>query len=320
MMRTKWNTLGLGPLFKTPIFWPALGIVALLMLSIHPLSAQDKEEGQKWENFDPKNFDENSINITNEWMPLKPGMRYVYGGTTLSDEDEPLVHRVIINVTDLTKEIAGVNCVVSWDLDYSGGELVEAELAFFAQDKKGNVWRMGEYPEEYEDGEFADAPAWFCGIQDAIAGISMQANPWAGTPSYSQGWGPKVGFTDRGQVDEMGLSTCVPMGCYDNVMVIKETSEEEPGIFQLKYFARGVGNVQVGFKGDDPSAELLELIDVMQLKGENLKEMREAALALEKASYERRVNKKVYGQTPPCTVRKDMAEKSMGMKKEAGDK
>ena len=103
-------------------------------------------------------------------------------------------------------------------------------------------------------------------------------------------------------------------------MVIKETSEEEPGIFQLKYFARGVGNVQVGFKGDDPSAELLELIDVMQLKGENLKEMREAALALEKAAYERRVNKKVYGQTPPCTVRKDMAEKSMGMKKEAGDK
>ncbi|MCO6492234.1 MAG: hypothetical protein J5I98_27700 [Phaeodactylibacter sp.] len=286
-----------------------LGMAAFLMLFSNVLIAQEEKQ-QKWENFDPKNFDENSIHITNEWDPMIPGMRYVYGGTTLSDEDEPLAHRVIINVTDLTKVIAGVNCLVTWDLDYSGGELVEAELAFFAQDKQGNVWRMGEYPEEYENGEFADAPHWIGGIQDAVPGISMLANPWAGTPDYSQGWAPKVQFTDRGQVDEMGLSTCVPMGCYDNVLSIKETSEEEPGIFQIKYFARGVGNVQVGYKGDDPSAELLELIDVIQLKGENLREMRESALALEKAAYERKMNKKVYGQTPPCVVRQDSKEKS----------
>ncbi|MCB0567715.1 MAG: hypothetical protein KDD01_25385 [Phaeodactylibacter sp.] len=295
--------------------WMMLGMAACLILLANTLTAQDnKSAEQKWENFDPAKFDKNSINITNEWMPLKPGMRFVYAGTTLSDEEEPLAHRVIINVTDLTKEINGVNCVVSWDLDYSGGELVEAELAFFAQDKEGNVWRMGEYPEEYEDGEFAEAPHWIGGLQDAIPGISMLANPWAGTPSYSQGWGPKVGFTDRGQVDEMGLATCVPMGCYDNVMVIKETSEEEPGIFQLKYWARGVGNVQVGFKGDDPSAELLELVDVMQLKGENLVEMREQALELEKAAYGRKVNKKVYALTKPCVVRSEIKDKGKDMK------
>ncbi|MCB0560684.1 MAG: hypothetical protein H6573_12085 [Lewinellaceae bacterium] len=311
-MKSKWNFFNRA---KLSSLWMMLGMAACLILLANPLTAQDnKSAEQKWENFDPAKFDKNSIHITNEWMPLKPGMRYVYAGTTLSDEDEPLAHRVIINVTDLTKEINGVNCVVSWDLDYSGGELVEAELAFFAQDKEGNVWRMGEYPEEYEDGEFAEAPHWIAGIQDAIAGISMLANPWAGTPSYSQGWGPKVGFTDRGQVDEMGLSTCVPMGCYDNVMVIKETSEEEPGIFQLKYWARGVGNVQVGFKGDDPSAELLELVDVIQLKGDNLLEMREQALALEKAAYERKVNKKVYALTKPCVVRSEIKDKGKDMK------
>ena len=320
MMKSKWNASAPETGAQLPSFWMILGMAVCLALFSNTLMGQEKRaEEQKWENFDPKNFDENSINITNEWMPLTPGMRYVYGGTTLSDEDEPLAHRVIINVTDLTKVINGVNSVVSWDLDYSGGELVEAELAFFAQDKEGNVWRMGEYPEEYEDGEFADAPHWIGGIQDAVPGISMLANPWAGTPSYSQGWAPKVKFTDRGQVDEMGLSTCVPMGCYDNVMVIKETSEEEPGIFQLKYWARGVGNVQVGFKGDDPSAELLELIDVIQLKGENLVEMREAALKLEKAAYERKMNKKVYGQTPPCEVRKDGAKKASAAKKEMGN-
>lgn len=320
MMRSKWNTRGPGLWARQASFWMILGMAACLISPAGNLMAQDgKAEGQKWENFDPKNFDENSINITNEWMPLAPGTRYVYAGTTLSDEDEPLVHRVIINVTDLTKVIAGVNCVVTWDLDYSGGELVEAELAFFAQDKEGNVWRMGEYPEEYEDGEFADAPAWFGGIQDAVPGITMLANPWVGTPSYSQGWGPKVDFTDRGQVDEMGLSTCVPMGCYNNVMAIKETSEDEPGIFQIKYAAPGVGDVQVGYKGDDPSAELLELVDVMVLKGENLKEMREGALALEKAAYERKTNKKVYGLTPPCVARKDGMKKTMPEKKETGE-
>ena len=50
--------------------------------------------------------------------------------------------------------------VVSWDLDYSDGELAEAELAFYAQDDDGNVWRMGEYPEEYDGGQIVDAPTW----------------------------------------------------------------------------------------------------------------------------------------------------------------
>ena len=42
--------------------------------------------------------------------------------------------------------------MVVWERDYTEGEEVEAELAFFAQDNYGNVWHMGEYPEEYENG------------------------------------------------------------------------------------------------------------------------------------------------------------------------
>jgi hypothetical protein len=49
---------------------------------------------------------------------------------------------------------------VVWERDYSDGQEVEAELAFFAQDKDGNLWHMGEYPEEYEGGEFEKAPGW----------------------------------------------------------------------------------------------------------------------------------------------------------------
>jgi hypothetical protein len=91
------------------------------------------------------------------------------------------------------------------------------------------------------------------------------------------------------------------MGCYDNVMVISETSLDEPGAFQLKYWAQGVGNVQVGYKGDDPTAELLELVDVIQLTPDGIANLRERALALEESAYQH--SKRAYGKTQPCFPR-----------------
>ena len=78
--------------------------------------------------FDRANFGA-STTVDNKWFPLKPGTQLVYRGTT---EGEKIAHRVVFTVTDLTKEIDGVRNVVLWDRDYSAGELVEAEIAFFA--------------------------------------------------------------------------------------------------------------------------------------------------------------------------------------------
>ncbi len=261
-----------------------------------PNGASDTENAeQPFEDFDHSNFDD-PTNIDNEWLPLQPGTQYVYEGFTVEDGEE-IAHRVVITVTDLTKVIDGVRSVVSWDLDYSDGELVEAELAFFAQDNDGNVWRMGEYPEEYEEGEFVDAPTWIAGLEEAKAGISMMAAPELGMRSYSQGWAPAVEFTDRGQVDQVGQSTCVPLDCYEDVLVIAESSLEEPNAFQLKSFARGVGNVEVGARGEDVTMETLGLIELLQLDAEALEEVRAEALKLEAHAYE--VSPDVYGQTEP---------------------
>src|SRR3990172_9520527 len=136
--------------------------------------------------FDAGRFNRSSSQVDNAWLPLKPGTRFVYEGTTIEDDGTAVPHRVVINVTDLTKIIGGVRAVVTWDLDYSDGELVEAELAFFAQDTNGTVWRIGEYPEEYDGGKFVAAPAWIHGFEDARAGIMMKARPQVGTPSYSE--------------------------------------------------------------------------------------------------------------------------------------
>lgn len=279
-------------------------LVALVCFTLSGGAAIAQEKD--YEEFDHNNFD-NPTKIDNKWLPLKPGMRFVYAGTTV-DEDEPIPHRVVITVTDLTKVIDGVRCVITWDLDYSAGQLAEAELAFYAQDNDGNVWRMGEYPEEYEDGEFVAAPTWLAGIQDAKAGISMQANPQPETPSYSQGWAPKVDFTDRGRVHEIAEEVCVPMGCYENVVVIDETSKAEPDAHQYKYWASGVGNIKVGWGGEgEKTQEVLDLVDFMELSPEAMAEIRTEALELEKHAYE--VSEDVYGKTQPAEHKKMMTEK-----------
>ena len=76
----------------------------------------------------------------------------VFEGSTFED-GASISHRLVSTVTDLVKPVAGVRNVVVWEQDWRGGTLAEAELAFFAQDNEGNVWHLGEYPAEYEDGK-----------------------------------------------------------------------------------------------------------------------------------------------------------------------
>lgn len=267
-----------------------------------PRKPQSVVPEEKLEKLDLTKFSRSTL-ITNKWLPMKPGTRFVYDGTTVEDDGKVVPHQIIINITDLVKPIAGVRTLVSYDLDYTEGELAEAELAFYAQDDDGNIWRFGEYPEEYDGKKFVKAPAWIHGIQDARAGIMMKAEPRPGTPSYSQGYGPAVNWTDRGQVHATGQEVAVGANRYTDVLVIKETSEEEDrvGAAQLKYYAAGVGNIKVGWMGSaDKSKEVLELTRIEQLDATEMAAVRAKALALEKSAYRR--SKNVYGRTAPATV------------------
>jgi hypothetical protein len=295
----KVNTVVAGS-WRHSFVWAASALAALSCLApANGVTAQDsKPVAKPFEDFNPQAFDR-STQITNEWMPLKPGTRFVYEGITVEDDGTAVPHRVVINVTGLTKVIGGVASVVTWDLDYSDGALVEAELAFFAQDNEGTVWRMGEYPEEYEDGKFVKSPAWIHGIEKAVAGIEMRAKPLPGTASYSQGWGPGVGFTDRGQVDQTGQKYKGRVRSYDDALVIAEVSGAEKDAQQLKYFARGVGNVGVAWRGKgEKTKETLDLVKVEKLSPADLAEVHAEALKLEKNAY--KVSKNVYAQTAPA--------------------
>jgi hypothetical protein len=251
-------------------------------------SAEDYERAQ---------FDD-PTDIDNKWLPLEPGTQLVLKGSAIVDEEGRQPRRVVTTVTDLTKVIDGVRTLVIWERDFTAGKLSEPELAFFAQDNDGNVWLVGEYPEEYEDGKFDKAPGWISGQKGARAGISMKAEPRLGAPSYAQGYAPPpVGFDDRARVYRMGEQTCVPVDCYENVLVTEEFNPSEPGAYQLKYYASGVGNVRVGWRGKkEEERETLELVDLKHLNPEAMAKVRKAAMEMDRRAYER---SEAFRDTPP---------------------
>jgi hypothetical protein len=251
--------------------------------------------------FDPARFSDPTT-VDNQWFPLKPGIQLTYEGSAIVDEGK-IDRKVVFTVTDLNKTINGVRAVVGWDQDYNDGQLVEPELVFFAQDDDGNVWTLGQHPEEYEDGKLVAAPAWLAGLEGAKAGLVMRAAPRPGTSDYSQGLGPKVEYADRAKVRKVGQRTCVPTGCYQDVLVTEEWDRADPAARQLKYYANGVGNVRVGWAGRDEEKEVLELTRVAQLGPTALAEVRRDVLKLERRAY--KVSKHLYGRTPP-------AEQSLG--------
>jgi hypothetical protein len=243
--------------------------------------------------FDPANFAD-FPNIDNQWLPLKPGTRWVYEGS-FQEEGDKIPRSQVFTITDLTKVVNGVRAVVGWDRDYSEGNLEEAEIIFFAQDKAGNVWHFGQAVEIYdEEGQYNGTSTWIAGLNGAKPGIFMKADPRQGAPAYAQGFAPPPFFwEDHARVHEVGQKTCVPAGCYDNVLVIDEFEPRKPGAHQLKYHAPGVGTVRVGFLGNDPEQEVLELVRVKQLSPQEMAEARATALEIEARAA-------LYGHIPPA--------------------
>ena len=213
--------------------WALWAVAAARM----PLAATDATSDLL--EINPKNFS-HSTNIDNKWMPLRPGTQMIYEGSTV-EEGKKIPHRVLFTVTDLVKVIDEIPVVVVLENDFSDGKLEERELTFYAQDDEGNLWHLGHNRETYDETEFVGGRAWMVGhLKDARAGILVQADPREGTPSYSQGFAPPpYGFTDRARVRKLDEKTTTPTGKYDNVLLIEETSQQEPGAVQLKYLCVG---------------------------------------------------------------------------------
>jgi hypothetical protein len=230
-------------------------------------------------------------------MPLVPGMQFTLSGDVLDGQNNPHPHQIITTVTDLTKVIDGVRSMVIQDVDVQDSVIIESEIFFVAQDRKGTVWTLGEYPEEYVNGQLDGAPStWLSGVDGAHAGIAMLAKPKVGTPTYLQGLAPTVGFKDCATVLRIANRQCVTSGCYHDILVTDEFAPLDPtGGHQRKLYAAGVGAIKVGAAGGiDP--ETLQLTKAGPLCKADFAAVRQQALAQDVRGYT--VAADVYGGSP----------------------
>ena len=226
--------------------------------------------------------------VDNPMFPLAVGTQFSYQGKIVQDgESKP--HSVTFTVTDVSKVVDGVQTVVAWDRDFLEGKLQEQELAFFAQDDQGNVWNFGEYPEEYENGKFTGAPStWIRGVDGAYGGIHMLSQPRAGM-KYREGLVPAIEFDDVSVVTRTGQQTCLAGTCYKQVLVVDETSPNDPTSgHQIKYYSPPTGLIQVAARGGD-SREFLTLTSVRHLGQAEMVKIRTAVLAMDQRAYKIKV-------------------------------
>jgi hypothetical protein len=185
---------------------------------------------------DPADF---TTEIDNPYWPMKPGSRWIYRET----DAEGSRARVQVTVTDRTKKIAnGVVARVVRDEVTERGELVELTDDWYAQDRDGNVWYLGEDTKEYENGRVKTTAGSFeAGVDGAQPGVIMPANPKPGLTYRQEFYAGKA--EDKGEVISLGEQAEVPFGHFTGVLMTRDVNPLEPRVLEFKFYARGVGPV-----------------------------------------------------------------------------
>jgi hypothetical protein len=193
-------------------------------------------QGSEPVKLDPADF---TTRIDNRYWPMSPGSRWVFSETDTKGTRE----KVVVEVTGRTKTIAnGVEARVIRDTVTENGVPVEITDDWYAQDKDGNVWYLGEYVTNYENGKVVDHSGSFeAGVDGAQAGIAMPADPKPGL-SYRQEY-YEGEAEDRGAVITVGQERVnVPYGFFNkDVLMTRDIVPLEPKVQELKFYAPGVG-------------------------------------------------------------------------------
>jgi hypothetical protein len=207
-------------------------------------------KGNERVRLDPANF---TTDIDNPYSPMKPGSKWVYsatGGGGPPERDE-------ITVTNQTKVVAGITARVVHDRATRGSEIVEDTYDWFAQDRGGNIWYLGEATRAYDEGKpGSTGGSWETGKHGAQAGILVPAGPRPGM-EYRQEY-RKGKAEDAAAVLSVDEQVEAPAGHFRHALLTKEFSPVEPKALEYKLYAKGVGLVlAIGVSGDSEREELV---------------------------------------------------------------
>jgi len=183
---------------------------------------------------DPANF---VAVIDNPYYPLPVGRTLVYEGIKDGQTQQDTV-----TVTAQTKVIEGITATVVSDVSTHDGTVLEKTFDWFAQDKQGNVWYLGEDTAALlPNGKTDTSGSWEAGVQDAEPGIVMEAHPQI-PDAYRQEYLAGVA-EDTAWVVQLGGTVTVPYGKVRNTLTTLEATRVEPGLYDQKIYAPGIGMV-----------------------------------------------------------------------------
>jgi hypothetical protein len=180
--------------------------------------------------FDPADFVDV---IDNPLLPLIPGTTFEYRGA----------EHVVLTVTHDTRNVMGVTATVVTDEDYIDGALIEETYDWYAQDRWGNVWYLGEATAEIENGRPTSTHgSWEAGVEGARPGIVMLADPRPGDRYRQEFFRHEA--EDVARIVSVDTRFRIPFGRFTGVLVTEETSPIEPGVAEVKRYAPGVGLIE----------------------------------------------------------------------------
>jgi hypothetical protein len=193
--------------------------------------------------------------IDNPYWPMTPGSKWVYRET----DAEGTVQRVVVTVTTQKKTIEGIEATVVHDVVSEEGEVVEDTFDWYAQDKWGNVWYLGEATKEFDGDEVSTAGSWEAGVDGALAGVVVPANPEPGLAYRQEYYEGEA--EDEAVVLSIDERAEVPQGSFDGVLKTKDLNPLEPDLVENKFYAKGVGPVlAVTVSGGSDREELVSFV------------------------------------------------------------
>ncbi len=175
--------------------------------------------------------------VDNPYFPLPTGAKWEYEIREGNDSKQTDT----LEVLKEKRNVNGVQATVVRDTVSAGNQIVEDTFDWFAQDKYGNVWYVGESVDNYIAGILVShTGSWEWGVDGALPGIIMWADPSAHVnEEYHQEY--YVGKAeDMGQVLSVDENLTVPFGSFDQVVKTLDFSNIEAAKEQ-KFYAPGIG-------------------------------------------------------------------------------
>jgi hypothetical protein len=191
--------------------------------------------------------------INNRYFPLPVGRTLTYRGIK-----DGVTQVAVTHVTSQTRVIEGIQAVTVSDVGTHNGRLLEKTTDWYAQDKQGNVWYMGEATAHYSHGHVDHSGSWLAGVKDAEPGIVMLANPQV-LNAYRQECQPGVA-EDTAWITVKGGSIKLPFKNAHGILTSLEFTRIEPTVIDQKVYAPGLGIVlEQAMSGPKETARLVSV-------------------------------------------------------------